>query len=58
MRTSQLVIGFEMPITVQELAKLLTEHYGPVDIGQGIMENGLNTNCLYVHNTKKKKHVK
>jgi len=52
------VIGFEMPITVQELAKLLTEHYGPVDIGQGIMENGLNTNCLYVHNAKKKKHVK
>ena len=58
MRTSQLVIGFEMPITVQELAKLLTEHYGSVDIGQGIMENGLNTNCLYVYNAKKKKHVK
>ena len=58
MRTSQLVIGFEMPITVQELAKLLTEHYGPVYIGQGIMENGLNTNCLYVYNAKKKKHVK
>lgn len=58
MRTGQIVIGFEMPITVQELAKLLIEHYGPVDIGQGIMENGLNTNCLYVHNAKKKKHVK
>jgi hypothetical protein len=52
------VIGFEMPVNIAEIAKILTEHYGPVDVGQGIMENGLNTNCLYVHNAKKKKYVK
>lgn len=57
MRTSQLVIGFEMPVTAAEIAKILEKHYGPIDVGQGVLENGLQTNCLYVHN-KKKKHVK
>jgi hypothetical protein len=57
MRTSQLVIGFEMPVTATEIAKILEKHYGPIDVGQGVLENGLQTNCLYVHN-KKKKHVK
>jgi hypothetical protein len=57
MRTSQLVIGFEMPVTPQEIAILLEKHYGLIDIGLGIHENGLQTNCLYVHN-RKKKHVK
>lgn len=54
MRTSQLVIGFEMPVTPQEIATLLEKHYGPIDIGLGIFENGLQTNCLYIHNGKKK----
>jgi len=54
MRTSQLVIGFEMPVTPQEIANLLEKHYGPIDIGQGVHINGLQTNCLYVHNRKKK----
>jgi uncharacterized protein YejL (UPF0352 family) len=57
MRTSQLVIGFEMPVTATEIAKILEKHYGPIDIGLGIFENGLQTNCLYVHN-KRKKNVK
>ena len=57
MRTSQLVIGFEMPVTATEIAKILEKHYGPIDVGQAVLENGLQTNCLYVHN-KKKKHVK
>ena len=57
MRASQLVIGFEMPVTATEIAKILEKHYGPIDVGQGVLENGLQTNCLYVHN-KKKKHVK
>ena len=57
MRTSQLVIGFEMPVTATEVATILEKHYGPIDIGRGVLENGLQTNCLYVHN-KKKKHVK
>jgi hypothetical protein len=57
MRTSQLVIGFEMPITATEIAAILEKHYGPIDVGQGVLENGLQTNCLYVHN-KKKKHAK
>ena len=57
MRTSQLVIGFEMPVTPQEIATLLEKHYGPIDIGLGVHENGLQTNCLYVHN-KRKKNVK
>lgn len=57
MRTSQLVIGFEMPVTATEIATILEKHYGPIDIGRGVLENGLQTNCLYVHN-KKKKHVK
>ena len=57
MRTSQLVIGFEMPVTASEIAVILEKHYGPIDIGRGVLENGLQTNCLYVHN-KKKKHVK
>ena len=57
MRTSQLVIGFEMPVTAAEIALILQKHYGPIDVGQGVLENGLQTNCLYVHN-KKKKHVK
>ena len=56
MRTSQLTIGFEMPINPEEIATLLTKHYGPVDIGMGIVENGLPTNCIYFHN--KKKHGK
>jgi hypothetical protein len=54
MRTSQLVIGFEMPVTPQEIANLLEKHYGPIDIGQGVHVNGLQTNCLYAHNRKKK----
>lgn len=58
MRTSQLVIGFEMPVTATEIAALLKQHYGPIDVGTGITENGLATNCLYVHNAKKKKNVK
>jgi hypothetical protein len=57
MRTSQLVIGFEMPVTPREIAAILEKHYGPIDVGQGVLENGLQTNCLYVHN-KKKKHAK
>ena len=57
MRTSQLVIGFEMPVTPREIAAILEKHYGPIDVGRGVLENGLQTNCLYVHN-KKKKHVK
>jgi len=57
MRTSQLVIGFEMPVTATEIAAILEKHYGSIDVGQGVLENGLQTNCLYVHN-KKKKHVK
>jgi len=57
MRTSQLEIGFEMPVTPTEIAAILEKHYGPIDIGQGILENGLQTNCLYVHN-KRKKNVK
>ena len=57
MRTSQLVIGFEMPVTATEIANILEKHYGPIDVGQGVLENGLQTNYLYVHN-KKKKHVK
>jgi len=58
LRTSQLVIGFEMPIAPSEIAKLLSVYYGKVDIGLGIQENGLATNCLYVHNTKRRKHAK
>ena len=54
MRTSQLVIGFEMPVSPAEIAMILKKHYGPIDIGTGIMENGLATNCLYIHNGKKK----
>ena len=57
MRTSQLVSGFEMPVTATEIAAILEKHYGPIDVGQGVLENGLQTNCLYVHN-KKKKHAK
>ena len=57
MRTSQLVIGFEMPVTATEIPAILEKHYGPIDVGQGVLENGLQTNCLYVHN-KKKKHAK
>ena len=57
MRTSQLVIGFEMRVTATEIAAILEKHYGRIDIGRGVLENGLQTNCLYVHN-KKKKHVK
>jgi len=58
LRTSQLVIGFEMPVSPNEIAKLLSEHYGEVDIGLGVHENGLATNCLYVHNSKRRKNVK
>ena len=54
MRTSQLVIGFEMPVTPEEIAALLEKHYGPIDVGLGIFENGLQTNYLYIHNGKKK----
>ena len=57
MRHQQLVIGFEMPVTATEIAKILGKHYGPIDVGRGVLENGLQTNCLYVHN-KKKKHAK
>lgn len=57
MRTSQLVIGFEMPVTALEIATILEKHYGPIDVGQGVFENGLQTNCLYVHN-KGKRHGK
>jgi uncharacterized protein YejL (UPF0352 family) len=46
-----------MPITATEIAAILEKHYGPIDVGQGVLENGLQTNCLYVHN-KKKKHAK
>jgi len=52
------VIGFEMPVSPNEIAKLLSEHYGEVDIGLGVHENGLATNCLYVHNSKRRKNVK
>jgi len=57
MRTSQLVIGFEMPVSPEEVAKILQKHYGPIDVGLGVFENGLQTNYLYAHN-KGKKHVK
>lgn len=58
MQTSQLTIGFEMPVDVAEIAAILKKHYSSVDIGMGIRVNGLSTDCLYVHNKKKKKHVK
>lgn len=58
MRTSQLMIGFEMPVTVAEIAAILTKHYGPIDIGTGVLGNGLKEDCLYVHNGKKKNNVR
>lgn len=56
MRTGQIVIGFEMPVFPADLAAILEKYYGPVEIGKGLLENGLHTNCLYIRN-QKKNHV-
>jgi hypothetical protein len=56
MRTGQIVIGFEMPVFPADLAAILEKYYGPVEVGKGLFENGLQTNCLYIRN-QKKNHV-
>ncbi len=58
MLTSQLTIGFDVPVNADEVAAILKKHYGSVDVGTGILKNGLSQNCLYVHNKRKKKNVK
>jgi hypothetical protein len=54
MRTGQIVIGFEMPVFPADLAAILEKYYGPVEVGKGLFENGLQTNCFVYPQSEKK----
>jgi hypothetical protein len=56
MKTRQVVIGFEKPINILILVKVLKEIYGEehVTIGAGQVTNGIPSNWIVVDNERRK----
>ena len=57
MKTNQVTVGFDNAVNINEVAKILAAYYGHIDVGQGILENGLPFGCIHVANKKRKKNV-
>jgi hypothetical protein len=50
LRTWQITVGFDSAVSPEEIAALLAERYGRVQLGKGVAENGIPTGCIHVEN--------
>lgn len=51
----QFTVAFHNPVSVQELERILKQVYGPenVEVGLGLLVNGIPNNCLVVSNEQR-----
>jgi len=52
-RTRQITIAFETPVSKHQLAEILKKIYGPVIIGEGRVVNGIPEDWILVENDKR-----
>ena len=54
MKTRQIVVGFQKPVDVNKLVKMLEEMYGKgtVTVGHGIAVNGIPNDWIVVNNER------
>lgn len=45
-------MGFDVSVSVEEVARVLAAAFGNVDVGQGVPTNGLPPGYIYVRNKK------
>jgi hypothetical protein len=55
MKMRQITVGFDVSVSVEEVAEVLAAAFGSVDVGQGISSNGLPPGYVYVRNQKARK---
>ena len=55
MRAIQVTVAFHQPALVQELAEVLRRHYGDVEVGEGMLVNGLPVDWIVVSNDRPKR---
>jgi hypothetical protein len=48
-------VGFDVEVSPQAIATLLSSVYGDVTVGTGLQENGRPLGSIYVANKKRKK---
>lgn len=52
MISKQFTVAFNKAISVRELYEILAKHYGEVEVGQGILVNGLPNDWIVVSNER------
>lgn len=57
MQSRQITLGFDKAVHVETIIKILRTYFPDVEMGQGIQENGLAENSIYVHNAGRKNRV-
>jgi len=53
----QITIGFDKAVHVETIVKILKTYFNDVEVGQGIVVNGLPEHSIYVHNKEGKTRV-
>lgn len=53
----QFTVAFHNPVSIQELKQILEQTYGPgtIEVGQGMLVNGIPNNCLVVSNERQQR---
>lgn len=52
LKNYQIIVGFDVPIYPEEVARVLAVYFGRVVVGKGLPQNGLPPGYLHVLNTK------